>query len=415
MFFKILVAALTGIGGHYLNRRWDRAILFLFFFIVWPLAVYAWLYLNPRGGTFAGFEEAKRIAILALGAGVTLLWLLSLFVTRRDAGRRDRDTVRRWTVSGVLGALLTTTLTTFCLIGTVLLVVDTVERTDLAEPTAKHGSSSVKSGNRFFTNVYFGGGTSGAHDNPEPPTGDGILKGRITLDGEPAAGVRLSLDLNAEFRARNLVTDESGVFSLALEPGPWWINAVQTETWPDRPEGEHFSLYFEGQPKLVDDTYDRYAHVVKSGYQVKVTGEASEPHLELIIREDLEMQWPDWRHEKRPAGITDAVAWQHHPGASRYLVEVSRVTHDGEVTTYYPVAERLLEGKTRLELTELPHVPSGEQREYSVHVYAFAEDGTLVAESPGAFRSGTFVLTDGTALVKEEDFSPAVTVESPED
>lgn len=37
MIFKIIGTAITGIGGHYLNRRWDKAVLFLTLFILYGI------------------------------------------------------------------------------------------------------------------------------------------------------------------------------------------------------------------------------------------------------------------------------------------------------------------------------------------------------------------------------------------
>lgn len=43
MILKILASVFTGIGGHYLNRRWDKAILFLCLFVLYWASVYLFL------------------------------------------------------------------------------------------------------------------------------------------------------------------------------------------------------------------------------------------------------------------------------------------------------------------------------------------------------------------------------------
>ena len=36
----IVLAVISGIGGHFVNRRWDRAVLFFSLFFFWVIGVY---------------------------------------------------------------------------------------------------------------------------------------------------------------------------------------------------------------------------------------------------------------------------------------------------------------------------------------------------------------------------------------
>ena len=99
MISKILGTAITGIGGHYLNRRWDKAVLFLSFFIFYCVfcwvAVRTYLFSSIVGAPIVGttisseemiqqFKDATTTLSIVYLAGILILWIISIIVTIID-------------------------------------------------------------------------------------------------------------------------------------------------------------------------------------------------------------------------------------------------------------------------------------------------------------------------------------------
>jgi hypothetical protein len=122
MIFKFFAAVLTGVGGHYLNKRWDKAMLFFCLFLFYTVALAAMLYYGLTSGVVLPTDAPKQVRIysLAFSAGTFGLWLLSIIVTMRDSRSYRVATIKSWTLSGVIAALFTTLLTTICLVVAVL-------------------------------------------------------------------------------------------------------------------------------------------------------------------------------------------------------------------------------------------------------------------------------------------------------
>jgi hypothetical protein len=81
-----------------------------------------------------------------------------------------------------------------------------------------------------------------------------------------------------------------------------------------------------------------------------------------------------------------------------------------------PVTTRTVEGATSLPLSTLASVEGDtESREYSVKVTALADDGRFLSESEHAFDGGSFTLTDGHRLLKENMAALLGKGRSPED
>jgi hypothetical protein len=402
MIFKILAAIFTGIGGHYMNRRWDKAILFLCLFIFYAVAVYAGFYyaLLNRIDLSSGLLDQYKMVALAFGAGVFMLWFVSIIVTVRDSENYFKETIQRWTFSGLLGALLTTLMSTAFLVASVFAIVAVFNIATVRSHNA--GQGSLGSLHNFYTNVYFGGGGSDPFDRTAPPAGEGVFKGRITYDGAPAEAVTLALSLNSKYRVENVVTDANGIFSLNLPPGSWLINSINTVSWEHRPPGGDYSMRYEGEPKLEGERYFKHANFRSSGFRVEVVEGSEEIQLNLRISKNIELLWPDNRKEKNAASISDTISWNAYPNADRYYVEIAKLTRDGDRTIIENVAAKVLDGQTRLALSSLQHIESDDDaEEYSLELFAFAEDGTVIGQSAGRTHRGTFVLTDGNVLVDE--------------
>ncbi|MBE0502081.1 MAG: hypothetical protein IBX47_11655 [Desulfuromonadales bacterium] len=122
MIFKFFAAALTGVGGHYLNKRWDKAMLFFCLFLFYAVALAAMLYYGLSSGVVPPTDAPKQVRLyaLAFSAGIVGLWMLSIIVTMRDSRSYRVATIKSWTLSGVIAALFTTLLSTICLVTAVL-------------------------------------------------------------------------------------------------------------------------------------------------------------------------------------------------------------------------------------------------------------------------------------------------------
>jgi hypothetical protein len=141
----ILLSLFTVIGGHYLNRRWDRAAFFLGLLYVGMIVAYFTLW-----GTFGSGPESEPSGFLIdmqakwryLFSGVGMILLLSAFVTWRDSRPGVRVDVPWRGPVPVVGAVLAT-LMSVSMLGYVGLIgwiaVSTVERsTGMHDGAAGH-------------------------------------------------------------------------------------------------------------------------------------------------------------------------------------------------------------------------------------------------------------------------------------
>jgi hypothetical protein len=87
----------------------------------------------------------------------------------------------------------------------------------------------------------------------------------------------------------------------------------------------------------------------------------------------------------------------------QYYVEIKKITREGTTTHFEKVTSRILSEQTALPLSSLKHVKTtgNEKQEYGAEIFAFSEDGTLLAEYSDTWRGGTFLLTDGSILVED--------------
>ena len=399
----VLLTAFTGVGGHFLNQRWDRALLFIGLFGFLMLLGYAVPFLSfyldmPGAWVFVAFVTG----ILGIG----LAWLASLIVTLRDSSPQRLAPPLRWTFSARLGAVLASMLVMVMLAYALLqssmslFAVKFVQSATSVPGAHDHGPQ--RRGKSFWQYLALGGQSTSADAFPAPPAGSGILAGKFVYDGKPAAGVTLTLSLNGKYRATGLTTDAQGQFTLKLAPGEWYINHVQTDSWAERPEGE-FILLSGAEGRLHDNEYDRHPFLRGDGLKVTV-GET--PPVEpptFTIRRRVELEWPG-RNDRRveAAHKTAVIRWQAYPQASDYVVRITRVERIGQSTSYIKIASRRVSAKTELVLAELRAVPgTASGQEYQVTVAAFAADGSFLSETDAHRDRQSFTLTDVKMLVDE--------------
>ena len=420
MILKIFASVVTGIGGHYLNRRWDKAILFLCLFSLCLVAAYAFFMfsiMNISSGN--EFNTAYQLLPILSSRGIFFLWLASVIITFWDCKNNVAPNFTQWTKSGLTAAILTSIFSFIILALSIVTLFPGSIITNRAADTAYEDDTSAYESHDFYEYLYFGGYPSNSDALPPPPTGDGVLKGKISCQNIPAEGVTLAIVLNSKYRLEDIVTDSEGIFTVNLPPGAWTINAVQTQSWQQRPKERNFSLYYGGEEKLSDKSYNRHTRFEQSGYPVKVSTDADMIHIHVTINENIQLLWPDPKAEKLEATLNDTIRWEQYPSATRYYVEIQKIKRDGSTTYYTPVTSRILSNETSLPLSNLKSVQTNRkgETEYSAEIYAFSEDGTLIAEFSATFKGGTFLLSEGTILITDDldnDFNLS-SIENPDE
>ncbi len=389
-----LGSALTLVGGHLLNRRWDRAVFFylLLFAATWFGAGVALF--NPQWGGFS----ARQL----FGGALVLLWLIGLLVTVRDIRRPDDTRQPAWSITGGIAALILTVWSTLLLGwgGAVVLgKLDGPWQNGSEEPAGEATTNYRTFRSDHFSNyIYYGQVDNLTAERPAPPEGDGQLVGRIEYEGRPAVGVVLRLILNGgDYRTAPLTTDESGRFTLNLAPGRWRVEALLTEAWPGQPKEKPILLtgdesHFGEGNGFSWRIWRRKARVVGVS--------AEDPPSEALVlrfRDPITITWPPGKQQT--AGEDATLRWHSYPGAQKYQIVLSTVARRGGSTSYSPSTARAVHA-TELSLDSFHSVPApGEQHEYAVQIYAYDREGRPLTRS-GRFYSDTFIL-EGRRLVPD--------------
>ena len=404
-----LLSLVTLVGGHFINRRWDRAVLFFSLVCVWLILCMALYYVympdDPRK-----MVEAFAFSLKLMLVGSIVLLVLSAIVTALDRRNTRSLAGTPITLSGKVGASLMSLLCAL-MIGYLGMWYSSYSRAVSAYEVAQSGdeTSSVEGvtfGPEFFSSLKFGTGRYPTSPGAIPE-GDGYLLGQIQFDGEPAEGVALRLQLNDEFESERLVTDEKGYFSLKMPQGDWYITAIQADGWQGKPQGD-FMLVSGIEPALRGNRYSEYPVGDVDGYKVTVADrKPAEPQIQLEIHREMALL----RKVKQRKPVTlsleeDAIKWQPYPGASQYHVKISRVTKRGSSTVFSPISQRVVKDATSLALTDLQtrRIEATENQDkatYSVKLRAFSYDGTFLSES-ASFPRYKFNLKEPVVLVDED-------------
>ncbi|QKT03569.1 hypothetical protein HUS23_06975 [Ectothiorhodospiraceae bacterium 2226] len=379
-----VVSAGTGIGGHFVNQRWDRVILFFALGLLW-------LGFGPTIGMWLiePFEAQRYVRLLAIG--MLVIWGVSVAVTVWDGYRGTRATIARWTPTGIVGALLLSLIG----MGVGLQYANYYLRAN-AGPTEFGEAGSPSASLPFFhASVRYGGNT--VYGDEPPPPGDGALVGRVLYEGKPAAGVELQLFLDERYQSAAVTTDADGRYRLAVEPGAWRVNGIQATAWRAKPAGE-FLMVSGREPALGADGVAPRPTFPDRGLAVEVTADQPGTVPDIEIRPRVRLLVPD---DTTPSvsWSEDALGWEPYPGAATYVLSLWHVSHEGQTTTYRPVLSRPV-AETSLPLMALPSVEAeAVETEYSVTVKAYDAQGRFLSETP-RFRT-TFTVDDRMLLADE--------------
>lgn len=404
------LSALTLVGGHFFNRRWDRAVLLFVTLVLWGVGVYVAVTVRMTNVVGAGSgQELSDITSFHWRIflyGILALWVASLVVTFLDARRSAALASSRWTVSGVIGAVGLSIVTfVLLLIPAPFLLFTAFNYVDTVSPEPGSSSTSISYRDRHFSNyVYFGRGSGIARDPGKPPSGDGYLRGQFTYEGKPASGVSLGLTLNGKYETERVTTDENGVFTVRLPSGEWVVNRVITHEWAERPQEEKFMIVSGTEPKLVGGRYNEHYWLEREGIKITASNRAGEPQMNFTISKRVALTWP--RADEKPTPATHkegVIAWESYPGAETYLLRITELKREGRTTSFHPVTAKPIKESTRFALANIAAVPGDEEKEYQASVLAFSKDGTFLSESSERFDELTFVLTDKQQLVRDEE------------
>ena len=392
----VLFNLITLIGGHFLNSRWDRAIFLLGLLTLWGGGCYGYLVFALSDLT--GPEVVYNLSIQVWQIfvyGVLVIWGLSLLLTLYDI-RRQSDEVAG-SLSGYFGAAVLSIVTMLLIGGAIIWGL---------VGTSDWESASDRSFSYYNFSEYlnFGGSTGNTGRYPIVPEGPATINGAITFNGEPVEGMTVELSLNDKYRSKKLLTGKDGRFSVSVAEGEWEVNTVQVTGWPDKPEGD-FKLISGYEPRLVSLKYSEHANFRDAGLKAMASVDNQQLAMNFEIRPAIKINWPpeiahrDREKEKNTASVRDdVIQWQPYAGAEKYVVKLFSIEGHGSSSSYHGVGDHVVT-EPHLPLATLKTVPSdGEEKEYSVDVFAFDADGTLLSKADVGLGGSSFVLTDGNKL-----------------
>lgn len=262
--------------------------------------------------------------------------------------------------------------------------------------------TTFNSGDALWAYQFFGGMFKNEEQMKPVPKGKGVLQVKITRDETAAAGVGCKLFLNGKFKTGEQTTDTNGILSLKLPEGEWYINSVQCNRWANKPEGD-FMFVSPGQRSLGRNEGEFFPGLNDMGKKVMVNAKMPDvPQLSLQLNQRIVLLWPKKSGQKQEASIAKSkINWQPYPKATDYMVRVHHVTREGNRTTYMPVIRKKVTGTTSFPLSQLAHArDAAAKEEYAVTVEAYGANGEFLSGSQSF--DGTFTLTDGNALMKDE-------------
>lgn len=413
MIKKIIASIITGIGGHYLNRRWDKALFFMLLLVSASILASAYAFFalqgfsgSPEEMTILAQSASQKSSIISLSL-ISLLWLISIVVTFLDCKNNVSPNMYSWSKSGIVVAVITSLLCTFILISNIyaLYMVLVKKPFDPIEgkSTYELDSSDLVSHN-FYASIYYGGVPRNSHNLPSPPEGASILKGKFLFQGKPAKDITLSIILNSKYNAKNIKTDDNGEFVLHISTGLWVINSIQTSSWGENPTKDKYSIYDGNEPKLTGSSYNRYANFNRNGLTIDIGDTHNEILLNYTITKDIILKWPSSTQKPNLATVNSIIKWESHTGAKQYSVSIQRIKREGDTTYYEPVTTRIIDNSTQLELSSLKHQKTKKKKnyEYGVEIFAFDNNGTLLSQLNKMYQGGTFILSDSNIFIEKE-------------
>ena len=257
--------------------------------------------------------------------------------------------------------------------------------------------------NYFGEYVYFDHSISDPSAKlPEPPEGDAVLYGLVSMDGEPVPGIKLDVILNGEFKKTALETDQDGKFFLSVTPGKWVLNVLLTHSWRDMPEHEYMLL--SGFEPSISSTLIHY-YAEQSPVIVDANSSQETMLVELKLAREILITDPvGSMNSVTEFDSASSITWDSHKDAHSYRVVISSVTVKENLTSSSTLTKRIVQ-TNQLALSELNTLEDDSSAEltYAVDVYAYDANGQLVSQSNG-FSGNLFKITDVQIVSDLDEF-----------
>lgn len=239
----------------------------------------------------------------------------------------------------------------------------------------------IDDGDYFSEWVYFDHQVSPLDKNlPEPEEGSAVLFAEFKLDGKPVLGLQVSVLLNGDFRASNLVTDDRGVIEMPLKPGTWRVNGFVINGWNDKPKGDY--LVVTGDERKIEKA-SGFNFPSEGKREVELRAAERTSFGTFVLTKNVSIEWPPVRDPQYVNDISSAqIAWSPHKDAVEYLLTIEEMKRNGNTTTFTTVFDTQTRDLS-IPLGQIPVVEetNGEINEYAVKVNAFDENGNFVSES----------------------------------
>lgn len=408
----IVLAVISGIGGHFVNRRWDRAVLFFSLFFFWVIGVYIGFSLLVSTGILGNPENAFALYAengpMYIGIGTLIIWVISLIYTILDSYSIRYQFHAPWTLSGLIGSVF------MSLIACLMLTVVTLNNIDLRSKNydSPRKIEYKKSDSSSFSHrVLFGGYDWRKKRYSDLPNGDAYMTGRFVVGEKSASGIKFRLWFNGEYQTDILITDDEGKFSVSLPEGLWHLNRLETYRWENKPTGEPFLIVSDQEDKLKGNKYSGHGWIQKKGFSFDATKDINDMVITLNINREIILLWPPGGSKKVSATVKDSIIkWNTYEGAADYLVKVHEIKKEGTTTSYHSISARRVTNASELALSEFKTLDGdSEGKEYLIEIYAFASDGTFLSKTGQRYYEGpSFTLTDGKEIIEDIYFADSI-------
>lgn len=380
----IIFNLVTAVGGHFVNRRWDKA--FLLFVLMLLILSLPWFYLLTASTGLIDPDSFEYYPYIQLGLILCFSLLSSaLFVIDY---RKPGETVQgRWT------GTMTAAAGVFCLVSSFYLgwfvssYLNSVKQFDSRRGPVAQDETDAEPRKTYFTDNFFSeyiyfsfDGVDVRQSMPAPPSGDAILYGTFVHDGKPATGIELDVVLGGEYKVESLVTDAEGRFSFSVAPGSWKINAILVTGWSGKPRGEYV-IVTGRESRAGDGRYDKNRYAA-GDLTIDAEGGTSTSIIAMEINPAIRINAPARGALKSVDDATGfTLEWEPNERAAFYIAGLSKVTEEGTITSFHPIAQARTDGLSMaLSGFTLFDDPDATNT-YSVKVSAFDAAGNFISES----------------------------------
>ncbi len=383
-----ILAIISFIGGHFYNRRKDKALFFLGLIVFWIFIV---LFISIFSVLRSHAPSINITHICLIWIGIILIWICSVIITIIDS-KKPKNNIPPWSIWDKIGVFL---LSIFMSIIFLFMLMNYIFR-DTYKSRIKESYLKEKS-SHFYHTINYGGLSYPYNDLPTPPEGSGKIKGQFIYNNLPVEGIELEVYLNGKYKSNKLITNGEGMFIIKVPYGIWYINRIVTSSWKSIPEPIDFKILSTQEGSLEDYIKTPFYWRGNNGMQLNIVqNESIEPIL-FTIKKELHIFWPDTRINEKVTDISKSnIHWEEYPQAANYVIWIYEIkrTKMNSTTSYAPVFSKVIYNKTQMPLTELPLVQSNSKTEYQVKIFAFSSDKSLLSDSGSGFEKNVFMLNN---------------------